>query len=120
MQIFAVVPVISATGERSFSTLKIEKTYIRSRMLNDRLNALILINVHKDYKINNVEVAREYLEKPPANLPLIPEQHDDINLADMEDPAEFDPHALDPELHGLDADEWLIAEYVTTETSYFK
>lgn len=105
MEIFAVTPVTSATGERSFSTLKIEKNYLRSRMGNDRLNGLTLTNIHKEYRIDHDRIARKYLEKPLGDLPLTAEPTREINLADMEDADEIDQQGLDPELHGLDADE---------------
>ena len=38
LRIFATIPVITATGERSFSALKYVKSYLRSTMREDRLN----------------------------------------------------------------------------------
>ncbi|GAU99058.1 hypothetical protein RvY_10111 [Ramazzottius varieornatus] len=101
MEIFAVTPVTSATGERSFSTLRIEKNYLRSRMGNDHLNGLTLTNVHKEYRMDH----KQYLERPLGDLPLTAEPTLEINLADMEDADEIDQQGLDPELHGWDADE---------------
>ena len=39
LQIFATLPVTTACGERSFSALKYIKTYLRSSMKEDRLDA---------------------------------------------------------------------------------
>jgi hypothetical protein len=40
LQIFATLPVTTATGERSFSPLKYMKSYLQSTMTEDRLNSL--------------------------------------------------------------------------------
>ncbi|CAI6376166.1 unnamed protein product [Macrosiphum euphorbiae] len=45
-QVLATLPVSVASAERSFSTLRRLKTWLRSRMTEDRLSALCLINVH--------------------------------------------------------------------------
>jgi len=47
LQLFATLPVISATPERTFSTLKRLKTYLRSTMSEERLNGLALTNINK-------------------------------------------------------------------------
>jgi len=54
MQVLETLPVSVASAERSFSTLKRLKTWLRSRMTEDRLSALCLINVY-----NNVDVINE-------------------------------------------------------------
>ena len=41
-----VLPVTSCEAERSFSTLRRVKTYLRSTMAQDRLTGLALMNVH--------------------------------------------------------------------------
>lgn len=48
LRICATLPITTASGERSFSTLKRLKTYLRSTMSKDRLSSLALINVHKE------------------------------------------------------------------------
>lgn len=47
-KIFACLPVSIATVERSFSTLRRTKTWLRSTMKEDRLNGLALLNTHLD------------------------------------------------------------------------
>ncbi|CAF3377696.1 unnamed protein product, partial [Rotaria sp. Silwood2] len=42
LQIYATLPVTTATGERSFSTLKLVKSYLRSTMSESRLNGLAM------------------------------------------------------------------------------
>ena len=43
-----VIPASSATAERSFSALRRLKTYLRSTMGQERLNNMLLLNVHQD------------------------------------------------------------------------
>lgn len=49
--LFATIPVTTCTSERSFSSLKRIKTYLRFTMGENRLNALALLNIHPE--INN-------------------------------------------------------------------
>ena len=48
IQIFITIPVTTATAERTFSSLKKLKTFLRSTMTQLQLNALILMYVHRD------------------------------------------------------------------------
>ena len=47
LKILATMPVTSCEAERSFSTLKRLKTYLRSTMGEDRLNSLAVLNIHR-------------------------------------------------------------------------
>ncbi|KAF0708302.1 zinc finger MYM-type protein 1-like, partial [Aphis craccivora] len=49
---FSVIPVTSCTCERSFSKLTLVKSKLRSTMLQERLNALMLITVEQEMAIN--------------------------------------------------------------------
>lgn len=48
LKIFATLPVSTATAERSFSTLRRLKTYLRTTIGADRLNGLALMTIHRD------------------------------------------------------------------------
>ena len=48
VRIILTLPVSSCSAERSFSGLRRLKTYLRSRMTQERLNAIALMNTHKD------------------------------------------------------------------------
>lgn len=48
LRISLTVPVSVATGERSFSKLKIIKNYLRNNMNEERLNELSIISIEKD------------------------------------------------------------------------
>ena len=47
-KLFLVIPVSSATAERSFLAMRRLKTYLRSIMSTERLNSVITLHVHKD------------------------------------------------------------------------
>ncbi|XP_060846309.1 52 kDa repressor of the inhibitor of the protein kinase-like [Rhopalosiphum padi] len=64
LKILCVLPVSTSTPERTFSTLKRVKTYTRNSMLEDRLNGLTLLAVHKDISITSDEVLDEMSMKP--------------------------------------------------------
>ena len=48
VRIYLTIPVTTATGERSLSAVRCIKTYLRSTMSQQRLNSVMLLNVHKD------------------------------------------------------------------------
>ena len=48
VQIVLTVPIASATAERSFSTTKRVKTYLRSTMTDQRLNNLCLLAIERE------------------------------------------------------------------------
>ncbi|KAE9542517.1 hypothetical protein AGLY_003378 [Aphis glycines] len=52
LQILATLPVTTASSERSFSTLKRLKTYLRNTTCENRLNGLAMMNIHSDIVID--------------------------------------------------------------------
>ena len=52
VKILLTMPVSSATAERSFSLPKRLKIYLRSTMVEDRLNGLSLMQIHRDQQID--------------------------------------------------------------------
>jgi len=48
LNLLLVVPVSSATAERSFSDLRRLKTYLRATLCQQRLNHLAILHVHKN------------------------------------------------------------------------
>nr|KJB64854.1 hypothetical protein B456_010G072400 [Gossypium raimondii] len=54
-EFFLTVPMIMASSERSFSKLKLIKTYLRSSMSQERLNRLTILLVEKDF-LENIDV----------------------------------------------------------------
>lgn len=67
LKLVLVMPATNATSERSFSSLRRIKSYLRSTMTQCRLNSLMLINIHKDYvdNINLQEVAQAFVNAVP-------------------------------------------------------
>lgn len=59
LKIFAMLPGTTCFSERSFSTLRLLKTYLRSTMTPSRLNGLDLLYVHKEINITTTEVIQE-------------------------------------------------------------
>ena len=47
LQLFLTVPVTTATSERTFSSLRRVKSYLRTTMTRERLNHLLLLYCHK-------------------------------------------------------------------------
>lgn len=58
-----VIPVSSATAERSFSSLRRLKTYLRSTMGQERVNHILMLNIHQDETdlIDLRSVARDFI-----------------------------------------------------------
>ena len=55
LEIVLVTPISIADRQRSFSTMKRIKTFFRNTMLQDKLNSLTCLSIHKEYisKIRN-------------------------------------------------------------------
>lgn len=68
LQIFATVPVTTATAERSFSSLRLLKTYLRSTMKEERLNGLALMAIHKDVRFKYDDVITEFAKQNDHRL----------------------------------------------------
>ena len=47
-----LIPATAATFERAHSSLKFVKNDLRSTMSEDRMNALMLLSIHKDLSLN--------------------------------------------------------------------
>ena len=63
MQLILVMPATNATSERSFSTLRRTKTYLRSTMKQERLNNLMILHIYSEQTdaINDNEIANEFV-----------------------------------------------------------
>lgn len=62
LQILITIPVTTATAERSFSTLRRVKNYLRNRMEEERLSALALLSVYKN-EVNVEEIIDIFISK---------------------------------------------------------
>ena len=65
IRLLLVVPASSATAERSFSSLRRLKNYLRTTMTQQRLNSLLLLHTHQDRtdKLDLMAVARDFIVK---------------------------------------------------------
>lgn len=61
VQLLLVMPATSATSERSFSSLRHIKTYLRTAMKQERLNHLMMLHIHKHRKINITDAMGEFV-----------------------------------------------------------
>ncbi|XP_008178700.1 52 kDa repressor of the inhibitor of the protein kinase-like [Acyrthosiphon pisum] len=60
LKILITLPVTTATSERSFSTLKRLKTYLRNTTGQSRLNGLALMNIHRDIPLSIDQIIDEF------------------------------------------------------------
>lgn len=61
LQVCLTLPVSNASAERSFSSLRRLKTWLRSTMTENRLNGLALLHIHKENSINPYEVLEKFI-----------------------------------------------------------
>ncbi len=59
-RILLTMPVSGASCERSFSTLRRLKDWLRNRMTNDRLSSLALLNIHQDIPVDLDQFLRDF------------------------------------------------------------
>lgn len=60
LKLCATLPVDVATAERSFSTLKRIKTYLRNSTGEHRLNGLASLSIHRDIEVSVHEVISKF------------------------------------------------------------
>ena len=60
-----MLPATNASSERSFSLLRLEKSYVRATTAQDRLNRLIILSAYRENfdELNLKDVAREFIHK---------------------------------------------------------
>ncbi|XP_018395118.1 PREDICTED: zinc finger MYM-type protein 1-like [Cyphomyrmex costatus] len=61
LRILLTIPITVASGERSFSKLKLIKTYLRSFMTQERLNSLALLSIENEL-ISEVDISNKVKE----------------------------------------------------------
>lgn len=59
LKIFTTLPVTTSSSERSFSTLRRLKTYLRNTTGKDRLNGLALLNIHRNIAVSVDDILNE-------------------------------------------------------------
>ena len=80
LYLLMVVPVSTTATEHSHSGLQIVKTKLESTMQQQRLNALMLLYIHKDIQINYPKIIDIYANRDPRRMlfknPLAEEQEE--------------------------------------------
>jgi hypothetical protein len=61
----------SNSTERANSSLKLIKNVMRSTMGEDRLNALLLLYVHRDIKLDYDKIIDDYARRNPRKMVLM-------------------------------------------------
>ena len=64
-KLILVNPATSAAGERSFSTAWTLKTWLDSRMNQDRFSNLTVSNIHKERtdRLSTIDIANEFTDR---------------------------------------------------------
>ena len=68
LQILITIPISSASCERSISTLRNLKTYLRNTMVQDRLNGLALMHAHREMELNLEKIVDLFANLHPRRM----------------------------------------------------
>jgi hypothetical protein len=71
LTITATIPVTTATAERTFSSLKLIKTYLRTTMGQERLTGLALLYIHRDIAVTVDEIIDSFARHCSRRLEFI-------------------------------------------------
>ena len=71
LKILGTIPVTTAENERTISTLRRIKTYLRSTMKQERFSNLALLYVRRDFNIDLDEVVDKFATMHPRRMQLI-------------------------------------------------
>jgi len=61
LTILGTLPVSVATSERSFSTMRRLKTYLRSSIRNERMTGRALLSIHKDRQTDKEKIMNDFV-----------------------------------------------------------
>lgn len=76
-----ILAVSSCTVERSFSTLRRLKTFLRSTMTQNRLNDIALLHVHRNEDIDIEQIANSFINSTKLRQnTFFCKQSNEINL----------------------------------------
>ena len=72
LRILLTIPVTVASAERSFSKLKLIKTYLRSTMSDERLSSLAVLSIENAiaHELDVTEVVRKFAETKARKAPF--------------------------------------------------
>ncbi|KAJ8967093.1 hypothetical protein NQ314_003105 [Rhamnusium bicolor] len=70
LHLLTILPVSTASVERTFSSMKRLKTYLRNKTGEDRLTSLALLSIHRNLKIDYDVVLNMFATKSKRRLKL--------------------------------------------------
>ncbi|KAJ8875588.1 hypothetical protein PR048_023484 [Dryococelus australis] len=65
------LPISVAMTERSFSSLRRLKTWLRNRTEEERLNGLALLHIHRDTEVNIDSISNRFMRKEDRRVDFI-------------------------------------------------
>ena len=71
LNLLLLTSVTSSATERANSSFIFIKNVMRSTMGEDRLNALLLLYVHRDIKLNYDKIIDDYAQRNPRKMVLM-------------------------------------------------
>ena len=71
LKMFVTLPISNASAERSFSSLKRLKTWLRSTMNEDRLNGLALLNIHRELQVDEEKIIDRFARTKNHRLEFV-------------------------------------------------
>ncbi|KYN15041.1 52 kDa repressor of the inhibitor of the protein kinase [Trachymyrmex cornetzi] len=71
LKILVTLPVSVATAERSFSTLRRVKSWLRASMAQERLSGLALLNIHKNINLDVDEIINKFSKKKNRKIDFV-------------------------------------------------
>lgn len=71
LRVLLLLPVSAATVERGNSSLKLVKSKKRSTMGEDRMNGLLLLNIHRDIKLDHDAILDSYARANGRRMKLL-------------------------------------------------
>ena len=70
LKLLLVLPISTATAERTFSSLRILKTWLRSTMGEERLSGLALMYIHRNITLNNEHIIKTWYNMSNRRIQL--------------------------------------------------
>ncbi len=73
LSLILVMPATNAISERSFSSLRRIKNYLRSTMTQERMNNIMILNVHKERtkELDRVKIANDFVQGSPHRKQIL-------------------------------------------------
>ena len=70
-KLLLVLPISTATSERTFSSLRILKTWLRSTMGDNRLSGLALLYIHRSVSLDVKKILQKWYNTSRRRIELI-------------------------------------------------